>query len=429
MQVNTSNLVLKGSSIDTDGVGGNIFVDTENLISLDDVPSVSKETGIAISGENLTFDSLDEAVTDIMIENEDISFAEAADILEARGFLVERDKVIDNSEVVGSSISSSKPARQAGNAGNINLYSDFLRLNNQGNINTNAEGIGSGGNINITTQNILLNNGTISSSTTAGERFVETGEIIEDEFGEFPEIVREEVSNQGQFGGDISLNIAENLALRNNSSITALAEDEGNGGNININSQFIIAFPEGNNDIVADANQGDGGNININAESLFGIQERPLNNSTNDINASSEFSLDGTVTINTPDINPVQGATELPTNVIVPEETSQQACEINREVEVKNGLSITGRGGIPAEPGLPLDSLNVTINNKANLTSTIPQPIKTSQGKIQPARGISVTESGEVILTAYRTNNAGERLSEVKRDCSRVKVSRYLLAQ
>jgi len=34
------------------------------------------------------------------------------------------------------------------------------------------------------------------------------------------------------------------------------------------------------------------------------------------------------------------------------------------------------------------------------------------KGKIQPARGINVTESGEVILTAHRTDNAGDRLPE-----------------
>ena len=36
--------------------------------------------------------------------------------------------------------------------------------------------------------------------------------------------------------------------------------------------------------------------------------------------------------------------------------------------------------------------------------STIAEPVKTSKGKIQPARGVSVTESGEVILTAHRTS-------------------------
>ncbi len=54
-----------------------------------------------------------------------------------------------------------------------------------------------------------------------------------------------------------------------------------------------------------------GGNINIITEALFGIQERPLNPLTNDLNASSEFGLDSEVSIVTPDINKIQ--TELNT--------------------------------------------------------------------------------------------------------------------
>ena len=35
--------------------------------------------------------------------------------------------------------------------------------------------------------------------------------------------------------------------------------------------------------------------------------------------------------------------------------------------------------------------------------------IETAQSKIQPARGVKVTESGEIILTAYPTDNSGDR--------------------
>ena len=146
---------------------------------------------------------------------------------------------------------------------------------------------------------------------------------------------------------------------------------------------------------------------------------RQNHNNSNDIDASSQvLGLDGTVNINSSRINPVQGATELPQNIVEPEQTTAQACQANREAAAMNGLNITGKGGIPPEPGLPLNSLNVTVNGETNPTSAIPAPIKTSIGKIQPARGIKVTKSGETILTAYRTNNSGERIPEIKRNCS-----------
>ena len=213
------------------------------------------------------------------------------------------------------------------------------------------------------------------------------------------------------------MQVSEDITLERNSFISARAFEEANGGNLAIDSRFIIAFPNGNNDIVADADSGQGGNIIINAESLLGIRESPLNNSTNDINASSRLSLDGNVSINTPDINPIQGTTELPSNIVEPEQTTAQACQSNRETLAKNGFTIKGKGGILPAPDLPLDSQNIAINGEFNSASSIPKPIETSQGKIQPARGIRVTESGEVILTAYRTNNSGDRLPESAVNC------------
>ncbi|MDJ0592052.1 MAG: hypothetical protein QNJ72_19025 [Pleurocapsa sp. MO_226.B13] len=130
--------------------------------------------------------------------------------------------------------------------------------------------------------------------------------------------------------------------------------------------------------------------------------------------------MDGTVNINTPDINPLQGVTELPTNIVEPEQTTAQACQANREVAAQNGLNITGKGGIPPAPDLPLDSHNISVNGQYHTTFSIPEPIETSQGKIQPARGVIVTESGEIILTAYRTDNRGERIFNGSVNCGGV---------
>ncbi|MDJ0595876.1 MAG: filamentous hemagglutinin N-terminal domain-containing protein [Pleurocapsa sp. MO_226.B13] len=297
-----------------------------------------------------------------------------------------------NGEPVNSSLFTL--AESNGNAGNLTLTTGNLTISDGGEINASTEGEGAAGSINITANSIDLINGSITASTIAGE----------------------------ETEGNITLNIAENLTMRDESLISAEAESDADGGNVTINSnKFIIAFPSqpNGNDIVANAVEGMGGNINITAESLFGIEERPAieGNGTNDIDASSEFSLDGNVTINTPDINPVRGTTELPTNVVEPEQTTAQACQTDRLSGISSGLTIEGKGGIPPEPGLPLDSHNISVNGQNNSTFNIPAPIETAQGKIQPARGVIVTESGEIILTAYRTSNAGDRIPE-KRNCS-----------
>ena len=288
-------------------------------------------------------------------------------------------------------------AESNGDAGDLTLTTGNLTVSDGGEIDASTEGEGTAGSINIKGNSINLTNGRITASTNAGD------------------------------GGNITLDIDENLTLRDNSLISAQATSDADGGNVNINSQFIIAFPSeppgDGNDIVADAVGGMGGNITINAESLFGIEEQPAmeGNGTNDIDVSSEFSFDGTVNINSSDINPIQGVAELPQNIVVPEQTAAQACRANRELAAQSGFTISGKGGVPASPELPLSSQNIVINDEISSSrSTIPQAIQTSQGEIQPARGIKVTESGGIILTAYRTNNTGERIPEGSINCGQV---------
>ena len=165
----------------------------------------------------------------------------------------------------------------SGNAGSLSITTDNLSISDHGRVAVNSLGSGDAGNLEVRANKIQLEN---------------QGQIIaETVFGE---------------GGNIALIANDLLTLRNNSLISAQAQENANGGNINIDTNFIVAFLNQNNDIIASAERGNGGNINITAEALFGIEERPLNDVTNDINASSEFGLDGTVSIFTPDINTLQ---------------------------------------------------------------------------------------------------------------------------
>ena len=288
-----------------------------------------------------------------------------------------------------SSVSSVVAPEAEGDGGDVTIITDALSLTDRGGVGVGAAGQGNAGSVNIEADSISLDGDAgISSASSSGS------------------------------GGIVNLSVASTLTLNNDSSISARAFEEADGGNLSIDAEFIVAFADGSNDIIAAAEQGQGGNITINAESVLGIQERPLSGTTNDINASSSVSgLDGTVDITTTDINPTEGATELPSNIVAPQQTTEQACAANREAEAKNGLNIVGKGGVPPAPELPLNSLNTITNGETNSASTIPAPIETSRGKIQPARGIEVTPSGTVKLTAYPTNNQGERLPEIKPNC------------
>jgi len=406
-----------------EGTAGNIILDTNNL-TLTDAAIVDALTENNFDGGNITIsaNTLNLLGGGKIVTATDgggnagnvrISVSETIDISgknpEFEQFIVElsQDEIIrregnttpDNRfrfatpssvlDILGGSsgLFANTSLNSTGNGGNINIDNPTeFSLTDTALISVGSQGNGSAGNLVIESNTLSLENGSLLAATPSGT------------------------------GGNIALSTVENLELRNQSLISSQATGSANGGNINVDSQFVIAFPDGNNDIIATAEQGNGGNININAESLFGIQQRQLGNSSNDINASSEFSLDGTVTISTPDINPVQGVVELPSNVVDLAKIAQQVCKVNSRAEGQNGLSIIGKGGIPSAPASPLDSLNVTVNGQTNTAPSL-QPIETSKGTIQPARGIKVSETGEISLTAYRTNNAGDRLLEIKRNC------------
>ena len=319
----------------------------------------------------------------------------------------------------GGTVNASTVGR--GDAGLVNIIADNDIIIDRESSNQNASAVlsavtpgasGDSEGINITTSNLALTNGGIISVSSfgagnAGQLTVQANSLNLENNSSIRALI------QSGLGGIINLQIAENITLKNNSQITARAFGEADGGNITIDTTFIIAFPNSNNDIIANAQQGDGGNITIDAQSLFGIEERPLNDESNDINAASIYSLDGNISVNTPDVNLVQEATELVDNIILPsEQTTAEVCS-TRATTASNRFTIKGKGGIPPLPNLPLDSRNIIIDNdKTNSNSAISQPVATRQGKIQPAKGIKITKSGEIILTGYSTNNSGERIPQ-----------------
>ena len=283
-------------------------------------------------------------------------------------------------------------ALSSGNGGDLSIFTDELTISNGATINVSniqsrglgEPGTGEAGNLEIEANSIsLANDALIIAATESGA------------------------------GGNITLEVSEDIILRNNSSISAEAGTDANGGNLNIDTTLIIAFPDGNNDIFASAEQGQGGNINITAESLFGIEEGPLNPFTNDINASSEFGLEGNIAINTPEVDPTSGLINLPASVgDASDQISQNPCEQGLGSE----FIVTGKGGLPPNVNESLNSESTQVG----LIETVPSqqqkvtakniPSNNSIAEAVPAMGWVFNDKGEVTLTAYSNTD-----TEIKR--------------
>jgi large exoprotein involved in heme utilization and adhesion len=206
--------------------------------------------------------------------------------------------------------------------------------------------------------------------------------------------------------------------MRNQSLISAQAFNDANGGDITINAEngFIVAVPEEDTDIIANASEGRGGNIQITTQGIFGIEERRAipGNGTNDIDASSQFGVNGVVTINTPDVDPSQGLTELPNEPVNVEVA--QGCQgggTQASVEFFN----TGRGGLAPNPYEPISSSELwedvqlpkqRAENPAGASGASTSPA-TPPNEIVEAQGWLMNEKGQVVLVAQMPATHSQR--------------------
>ncbi|OKH33949.1 hypothetical protein NIES2119_21910 [[Phormidium ambiguum] IAM M-71] len=223
-------------------------------------------------------------------------------------------------------------------------------------------------------------------------------------------------------GGNITLDVPNLLLLRRGSTLSTTAgtaEAGGDGGNIAIATGFLVAFPTENSNIAADAFTGRGGNINITTQGIYGIEFRDRQTPLSDITASSQFGVNGVVNINTPEIDPVQGAIELPTAFSTP--SLARGCEA-RGSETSSFVN-TGRGGVPTNPTAPLiadtlwqdlELLEETGEQRGNSdrlrTDNANSPIVEAQGWVVLSNGAIVLTAQAPTVTPYRVESQGSVL-------------------
>ena len=295
IEVTGRNPNLFESSISSASLGkgnaGNIMVNTRSLL-------VKDQATINTSG------SSDGDAGSIIINARE--FIE----LRERGFIA--SVVAPNSPALIAALNL--PLKPGGNAGSIIINAPIVNVRDRSSIAVSNEGLGNSGTVSITSDRILLDQkAQISAATALGE------------------------------GGNVVLN-SQSLILRKGSSITATAGGAGNGGNITIDSPIITGFE--NSDIVANATKGRGGNIQITTQGIFGLKYRDRLTPENDITASSEFGINGTVQVNSLGLDPSSGLVKLNGDVIDSSRSIAKGCAANQG----NRFVSTGRGGIPQNP-------------------------------------------------------------------------------
>ncbi|MGF1538386.1 MAG: filamentous hemagglutinin N-terminal domain-containing protein, partial [Elainellaceae cyanobacterium] len=245
-----------------------------------------------------------------------------------------------------------------GDGGTITITAPQLEVSGGAQLVAGTQGEGDAGDIILEIgDRLTLNDGQIlagsESATGRGGEILINAPLLT--LSDGSEILADTFSTDG---GDIAITLGSLLALTGNSTISAEAGTEsggGNGGNITITSPFIVSGFSEDSDIVADAFDGSGGSVSITAiGGVFGIAPRDFRTPQSDITASSENGVSGTVTLESPEVDPSQTTAELPIAFVAPDVV--QSCR-ERFAATGSSFVISGRGGIPQGPQDPQPTL------------------------------------------------------------------------
>lgn len=375
-----------GTIVGSEGAGGNLTVTTSESVEVSGTSPFGQRTSGLYTSADATG-----AAGNLTIITKGLSIRDGAQVLagtigEGNGGIL---TVIasDSVELIGSSANNQFPSLLStdtdgtGAAGDLKIYTGQLLIRDGAQLSVGSTALGQAGNLELTANSIELNNNAgIIATTLSGN------------------------------GGNITLQVQDLLLLRHGSEISTsagTAQQGGDGGNITINTPFIVAVPKEDSDISADAFTGTGGNIQITATGIYGIQFRPKDTPLSDITASSQFGIQGTVQINTPEVDPSRGLTNLPTDVTDASNQIGQDCQSSGRKTSSRFIN-TGRGGLPTNPYEPLGSNDLLADvqpptqwgensESAPSSSTLP---RTTPKHIVEARGWMINENGEVVLVA-----------------------------
>lgn len=390
-----------------EGNGGTITLDTGSLI-LDNGAAISASTiGIGNAGQ--------------------ISITAQDDVLLQRG----------------GRISSAVRSGAKGNASTIQLNSGSLHLTGDSQIEAlvEAQAQGNGGDITLTSPDITLLNGAritadskaIGGAGLAGNLTISTNVLKLNNKASIT------AGTIGGNGGSIQITARDLLLLRHNSEISTTAgtpASGGNGGKITINASkgFLIAVPKENSDVIANAFGGKGGKISISANRILGLTQRSrltpsqLNeirtNGTSDISASSDVGADGEISTSTLQVDPSQGLTEIPVDLVDPSSLIAQNCQPGSAVAARRSeFVITGRGGLPPSPGEAQSSDAVSVPWVNSSPSVAQKLVRASVAPsvaepLVEAQGITIAANGTAFLTTQVTTAPPHLSRSLKNLCA-----------
>ena len=232
-----------------------------------------------------------------------------------------------------------------GKGGSISVNANTVTLQNGGTLSAKTSGTeatATGGSITVTTTDHVTMTGgaSITASSTdpgnanAGDISINAGQSFEMRDSSI------KTESEKASGGNIDIKAVDRVRLVNSPISTSVPNGTGNGGNITIDPNVIVLQ---NSDITAKAVQGAGGNITLTTP-LF------LADSGSHVDASSQFGLNGTVTIQSPTSNLSGSLGPLTSTPSQAQTLLTQRCAALANGQTSSFV-VAGREQLPSDPG------------------------------------------------------------------------------
>ena len=280
----------------------------------------------------------------------------------------------------------------------------------------NPNATGRGGDLTIRTNNFSIRDGAAIAvgSLNPNSDVRSAGQlIINAQAVQLDQQARLTAASASGDGGSIVLQTRDDLTLGRGSNISTTAGARGrggNGGNIVISAHTVNAAPGENSDITAQAFSGRGGNIFIfTRQPIAGLREghSDPSNSTNDIDASSQFGKSGTVSLALPvdtELQPLTLASAEPV----------QGCQVAGGQAIASFFN-TSHGGLPPTPYEPLSSAEILDDVRLpSQDSSAAAPQSRSDRAIVEANGWIVGDDGKVVLMAAAPDTQPQGLCHLR---------------
>ncbi|MDM8560789.1 filamentous hemagglutinin N-terminal domain-containing protein [Candidatus Parabeggiatoa sp. HSG14] len=347
-----------GAKISTEsigtGQGGNIKIQAGDLVRLSGISKAGQGSFIVANASGTIENAGDGGMIELNAKH--LQLAEGAQIGTATfgagqggkiNLNVTSDVFFEGIDKIGFhsgifTMSQSK-TNSAGNAGSIILKAGNLYLANAAKINAGTAGFGKGGNVNIDAQNVnMINEGTISAFSdgqgNAGQMVLTIGNQLKMKNSTI------EASAKSADGGNIAINSPSYFYLIDSQITASVNEEFGSGGNLFLNPRFMVLD---GSQIFAKAKKGLGGNIDITTKGIYNFTGEPLSTI---INASSEFGVDGVVTISTPDEEADEGLFILPSTFFDASDLFYLPCKKISSFEKENQFFVKNFAGSSPSP-------------------------------------------------------------------------------